>query len=321
MTTDPLLHPEDDLDVAHVVEDVAPHKGRHPGFRWLAYVVGFALVAWCVYVAYAQTDWSRVRDAEPVTMLYLALLIVVSMGANAYLFALLTKPFEQPDRPVLMREWIALITASSLLNYLPKAGMLGRIAYLKKFHGVTLKANGFVLLALGAGTCGVYLLMLGLTVWRRELDAVWWGGLVGGLAFGTAISYPLLKIGVGRVDGAALHRGALPAVALWYAVRTLDTFFFAGRVYFAAQIFGQPVGLDAALAVGLARNFLVMISPIAGGLGLSEWGSATVSKLYGAMTVDEGIGVMLVDRATEVIVFVLTGLPAIAYLHKRSADQ
>ena len=306
-TPDPLLHPE----------QVAPKQSR-VWLRWGGYGIGLGLLIACIVVAVRYTDFSPLKQADPTHVVLLCLLILTSLSCNAVLFQLSLRSFKGGDR-VSTTEWQTLMAASALLNYLPKAGMLGRVAYLKARHGIGLRSNVWSLIHVGAGTTGVYVLLVLLTLWRREFDVVWVVLACAGVGAGAIISVPLIRA-TGRDLLRPLSTGSMMfGSAMWYAIRVIDAFAFAGRVYLAAMIFQIPLDLPGAMAVGMVCNFAVMVAPVPGGAGVREWLGALLlsSGLAGQVGLSQAIGLLLVDRAAEVFVFLAVGVPALIYLHRQ----
>jgi len=316
--SDPILHPED-------VEGVGrPSRGYK---RLIGYVIGLGLLAASIVFAVQKADFSKIREADPQNILMLCGLVVVGLGTNAMLFWFVTKPFETPGKPVKLREWIALVASTSLLNYAgAKVGLIGRIAYLKKFHAVSYRANVFTLVALAVGTIYIYFCIGGLTLWRDGFDTVWVVMLLGLLVVGSFIASLLLPAAIRRYGGGLPIRRDLPiGIFAWSLVRVADTFVIAGRLLIASHVLGKPIDIELAVIAAVVCNLIVMVAPIPGGLGIREWFGALIVQwgFKGAATLKlaEGAGILVVDRVAEIIVFIATGLIALAYLHYRAGKQ
>ncbi|MBI1369464.1 MAG: hypothetical protein GC162_12520 [Planctomycetes bacterium] len=313
--SDPILHPEQ-------VEAAA--KPPRKMWRVLAYVIGLGLLAASVTFAINKADWSHVWQARPRDVAMLCLFVLANIGTNCLLFWLITKPFEVPGRPVKLREWLAMIAGTSLLNYAgAKAGLLGRIAYLKKYHGIGYRANVFTLVTLAAGTSAIYVLLGLLTFWRDGFDVVWGIGLAVGLAMLSGVGWIFVRPGVAKFGaGATPRRDLIVWIYIWGVVRVLDALAIAGRFMVASQIMDKPMDIEVALLAAVVCNFAVMAAPVPGGLGLREWLGGWVAKSgfrgAGKLPLATGVGILVVDRAAEIAVFIVTGVIGLVYLHHRA---
>jgi len=199
---------------------------------------------------------------------------------------------------------------SALLNFLPKVGLVARVAYLKKQHDVGYRVHVLSLVLVGVGTAAVYGVIVPAIFWRADFDAIWFALTIAGMAVFAAASVPVVRL-VGRQGLRPVStRSLLIGAGAWYLLRVADSFCFAGRLYFAAEIFGNPMPLSTALAVGVLCNFIVMFAPLPGGLGLREWvgGLLLNTSLTQGIGVKTGMSLLLVDRGAEVAVFVVAGL-------------
>ncbi|QNN22599.1 hypothetical protein HED60_10065 [Planctomycetales bacterium ZRK34] len=313
--SDPILHPEQVDDV------VRPARGWK---RAAAYIVGLGLLAASVYLAVNKADWSHLRQADRSDIALLCALVVANVLTNALLFWLATKPFEVPGQPVKLREWLAMVAGTALLNYAgAKAGLIGRIAYLKKYHGISYRANVFTLVALAAGTASIYILIAAILLWRDGVDTT-------GLTLGTLalvvlslVGWLFIKPAVGRFGAGQIARRDLPVwIFVWSILRIVDAVVYAGRLMIASHVLGKPIDLELALTAAVVCNFVVMAAPVPGGLGIREWLGAAIVKwgFKGAVVMDlaQGAGILVVDRVAEVVTLLALGPLALLYLHYRA---
>ncbi len=308
-----MLHPEE------VEGGIRPFRRW---WRWTGYVVAMVLLGWAVYMGARAVDWDKAREAEIADGAMLMGLVVVSLVLNAVLFWMITKPFEKKGMGLSAGEWVALVSGTSLLNYLPmRAGLVGRIAYMKQQHGITVKGNMATLAGVAAGTTGVYGLLAALTIWRGSFDGVWWVGLVIGLCIGVGISYPLLVLGSGRFGTMKVGPSVVGWIGIWYVIRVVDSFCFAGRFYLASKMLGYELGFEASLTMGVICNFAVLATPVPGGMGIREWLGGFLAELGvlggSAPELKEAIAILVADRAGEVLVFTVMGSIGLWYLHGR----
>lgn len=299
--------------------------------RWrslLGFAIGLALLAGAVYVASSQAGTLRsaadsVRHAPPWLIgLCLLLPLVNWLLTSAQFWVLMNR-----HAPVPARDMAALIASSWLLNMLPmRPGLVGRVAYHRAVHGVSVRDSLRVLIE--GMACGVLSsgLVLGGVAIAGAIDAeraraapAW--------AWGLALSAPVL---LGALGGLALRarggQGWRLGAAL--AFRGLDLAVWAARYWVVFRLVGRPIepGHAAAIAGVSQLAFLV---PIAGnGLGVREWLvglTAGALPLGGAVTgaarVSAGFGLSadLVNRAAEILVSVPLGLAATAWLSRRTA--
>lgn len=314
MTSDAPHEPDPMLDA----DRAAPGLSRQV-LRWGSYALGLGLLVACLGYALYKGEWDRLQQASPFHLAGLCVLILASLSMNALLFQLALRPMEQQRPLVGWGLWQVLMAASALLNYLPKAGLVGRMAYLKKRHDIPLRASALSLLLVAAGTAIIYFILGALTVWREGIDWLWAGALALLLAAGSLTTPSILRLVCGRLVRSDLGWAKLAAgCGAWYGLRVADAFCFAGRFYLAAQIFGSPVSFPAAMVVGLACNFVVMVAPIPGGVGLKEWlGAALLGMDFlGGLPLQTGTSVLLVDRAAEILVFFPVGGAGLWILHR-----
>jgi hypothetical protein len=316
--SDPILHPEQ-------VEDVM--RPAHGWKRALAYIVGLGLLAASVYLALKKADWSHLQQADPSDAALLCALVFANILSNALLFWLATKPFEIPGQPVKLREWLAMVAGTALLNYAgAKAGLIGRIAYLKKYHGISYRANVFTLVALAIGTAGIYLLLAGVLLWRDGIDTP---GLILGtltLAVLSIVGWIFIKPAVARFGAGQQARRDLPIwIFVWSILRIVDAVVYAGRLMIASHVLGKPIDLELALTAAVVCNFVVMAAPVPGGLGIREWLGAAIVKwgFKGAVVMDlaQGAGILVVDRLAEIATLLVCGPLALVYLHYRAGKK
>ena len=313
---------------------------KRPAVRAAFYLLALALLAAAVWFALAETSgqeggpggFARLAHADPLDAAVIALLIVASIALNGVVFWLIAKPFEhartEPAPSVTLPEMTALIGASSLLNYLPmRAGMVGRAAYLKRRHHIPLTASVVMLLMVGGGTVYIYLVMSIVTLWRGSLDPAWWATVVALLAAGSLAAVPVARIKVRLTPmldapwfasaGAPLWLGAAALVFL----RAADVLLAAGRLYLAARILGQPIDLAPAIVMASGGMFIKQATPLPNGFGVVELFYALCASL--GIAADSPIepqlatAVGLVDRAVEVIVFVVVGLGSLLFLRDK----
>lgn len=299
-----------------------PPATSRPAWRWLIDAAGLALLGAAVTLALRGADWQAVRGASWRMWAGATGLVAALYAVNVALFWLATKPVER-GRAVRVWDWVMMLPASGLLNYLPaRIGLLARVAYMKKVYGIGYRASALVMLALAAASAGVYLLAGGLTWWLGEFSAAWWAMMVAGLIGGAAVGWPLARWGI-RLEGGRLPRGLPAWIVLVYALRLADLAIVAWRLQLAGRITGIELDFGLAVMLAVACNLAMLLSPVPGGVGLREGIGGLVMQWQGAgegaVTLAAAMGLLLVDRATEVVVTGTTGLIGLGWMRWRLA--
>lgn len=302
------------------MDDQIPAKKPLPLWRRLVDLAGLGLLIAAVYLAIRGADWQAIRGAQGKIWAAAIGLVVVLYLINIALFWLATKPVERIKRVSLL-DWVAMLPASGLLNYLPmRVGLIGRIAYMKKLYGIGYRANLLVMLALAMASGGVYLLAGGLTVILGEFSPLWWTLLAAGMVGGAIVGWPLAIWGIELEKG--IRPRGLPAwITALYALRFADLLCVALRLLIAAQIVGRPMDFPLALKLAVVCNLAMLVSPVPGGIGIREWLGGLLIQWQGegqgVVKLEEAAALLLVDRATEVIVTGIGGMAGLAYMRRK----
>jgi hypothetical protein len=329
--------PPDTVEEAMEAEEAEElETGSPSAVRWLMYAAALGLLGVCIYLAIGQAQegersgWQRLSEADPRHAAGLLLLVAFNIAVNGVVFWAMVKPFER-GRPVSLADMTALIGATALLNYLPaRAGMIGRAAYLKRKHAVSYRASVVMLVAVAGGTMFLFAMVVAATLWRKQLDSVWWLSMAGVLVVAAVAAPTVVRLKLRWTPGlnavsdewVARHpvRARLGTLGL-LVLRVLDIFSFAGRVWLAARIVGSPIDLSGAMLMATGGMFITLAAPVANGLGLREglYGLFARAGVAGEALEGggEGLTVALIDRAAEGLVFIVLGLLALAYLHRR----
>lgn len=293
----------------------------HRAKKWLSlltHAAGLAMLVVAVGFALRSGDRSAIeilRAAPPWAVVLTSLLAGVNSFIVAISFLVLTRQFAR----VGLGEMLALVGGAWLLNYLPmRPGLIGRVAYHKKYNAVAVKDSLRVLVVAGAGTviaaahigllAGAHLLGLA----PAALGGVWVGSIVvvaGGLVIG---------LGQGWSGGFELGR-------LWMtlALRYLDVFVWAARYACAGVVLGVDLSLTGACFLAAVSQVAFLIPLVGNGLGLREWttGLATESTDVLHMSgsgLAGGVQLELINRVCEVFMAVPVGLVSFAWLAART---
>ncbi|MEO0513074.1 MAG: hypothetical protein AAF108_09295 [Planctomycetota bacterium] len=280
------------------------HLPERPAWLKAAgYAGGLALLVAAIWMALAQDD-GRVIEAlaqtSPVLIAGQALLAIASAAAIAASFWVVSNAYG----PVRLDEMFALVGMAWLLNYLPmRPGLLGRVAYHKKYNGIAVRDSVRVLAVNGVATlvCSIH----------AGLAAVVWFSNAGLAAFVLVAALPL--IGAGTACVLLADRGPLAGVHAWRLLGSLvlhyvDIAVWAGRYALAAHVLDAQLTTAHAVVLAAISQFAFLV-PIAGnGLGVREWslGLAGLLGLAGAgASFADGVDLELINRAGEL----LAGLP------------
>jgi len=279
------------------------------------FLIGLALLVWCIHGAVEGADWGPVRDASPWLKIGLLVPSLVSLVANGLAFWAVIRPVQRVGVGEMI--WLNLTTA--VLNYAPiRLGLLARLAYNLRVNGMGILLIGgwFGSLAVTMLTCLAASVLA--TIVRPEMDLLWLallGGqlVVAGLVIRTLMSQTIIVRHARRMD--LMLRDP---VALWsvLGLRMLDIGAFVARTAIAVEILGLPFeGREVALLGISAITLSVM--PLAR-VGFREAGLAIVARmLVSGGTTEELDAQMkqlaLVESAGEALVAIPLGSIALIW--------
>jgi len=323
----------------------APRPARHPlkvALQLLGFGVGIGLLAWCIHGALRpenREQLERLREADPALVAALVGLSLLSLVLNGAMFWNGIRPV----KPLKMVDVQATHMVAVLLGYLPfKLGLLFRFF----MHN---RRDGVPLLTIGAWFASVTLIMgaimvplLGVSVWRGQMDATWIVAAGGGIVCSAALLMVFARmlsgpVGLARLRGwlgvlgsgelamkvrgshaiAHLHAGfdmlAHPAtLARGVALRLADVITQAARFGVAAHILDIHLSAGQTILVSLAYFVLGIISP-SGMLGARE-GGTKVALAALDVTGGKGFAAVLLITAAEMLVQIPAALAGVARL-------
>ncbi|MBB6431105.1 hypothetical protein [Algisphaera agarilytica] len=279
--------------------------------RLIGFLVGVVLLGLAIGFALRGVELSVLGEAAAWEFAALGGLVVLNLLLTSLLFWGVTRPFA-PVPEVGCRTMAALLAVSGVLNYIPviRAGLWGRAAYLKKFHGLAVKDSLLILgvvLGLAVSVLGTVCLVLLLL----PGETGWWA-CVGALAVQTFMS--------GRVWGKALRRPAVGAW-MWVPLRTLDLAAAAGRLWLAFGIVGVELTWTDAVLLASATLVVKLVGLTPNGLGLSEWVVAALSAAMMPIGTATAAAAALVDRTVEVGVMLLAGAAGAWWLKREASNH
>ncbi len=291
----------------------APRRRRGSFGSWrrvIGAAVGVLLLAAAVWAVWSrgsvvEDSWNTMREAPAWLVGGALVLPLASWLLTAAAFWLLTRRYAR----VPASDMVQLIGAAWLLNHLPlRPGMVGRVAFHKKYHGMAVGDSIRVMVA--AMVCsGVSLgLLLVAAVGVSRVESTLW----------TAACLAGPTVGVGAV---ALFARAVGAS--WWrevaalGVRSLDMLAWVGRYAIVFALVGQDVSVERLVIVAAVCQVAMLVPLTGNGIGLREWAvGLTLAALAGsAATVDMreqaaaiGLAADLLNRAAETVLAVPVGL-------------
>ncbi len=285
------------------------------------FLIGGALLAWCIHNALKAGNWSALLETNPLLIAGLAACSLVSLLVNGAGFWLMIKPV-QPLRFVDL-QMVNLTTA--LLNYAPiRLGFISRVLYhLRVDRMPLLRFGGWM-----AATAYILFFCLGAvvvaTLVRPNFDALWFALLAGQLIVGGLFTRGLLGQPIVQRHARGMEQMLLNHPQLWgvIALRLIDIGAFAGRMGFAVMIV-PDLTLSATDTVLLAMTALALSMNPLGRFGFREAGVAFLAErlVSSDMTTGELTSRMaqlgLIESAGEAIVFIPLGTLALFWYRAR----
>ena len=292
--------------------DAKPARSRATR-RLVGFVVGVLLIGAAVVALTRkpddlQTAWDSARQA-PWWLIALTILLPL---ANAVVVALSFWTLMRRFGRVPFADMLALICTAWLLNYLPmRPGLIGRLAFHKLVHKVSLKSSVAVSvsLALMSGLAAAHMLAIGIAGSK-------------GWAVGVTV-FVVSTIGMYFLAGFAADRspaGSVPRLDLRYALlyRYADMLVWALRMWVSFAIVGTQIDLHTAILIAAAVQIAYLFPLTGAGLGVVEWAVGLVATFAIVdATPQIGIAASLVSRVSELPVTVISGLIGSAYIAKR----
>ena len=287
--------------------------------RWAGYTLGAVLLIACIVMAVRGGDWQLLARAAWEDVAAVLGIILLNALTSSVIFWYLTRPFEQPDCPIPLERMLALIAASSLLNYLPlRAGLIGRAAYLKREHGIGYRQSVtvlFVAIALSAMIYAMFLLAVLLPQHYGDIPLIIATGMV---IVVSAAAYVTLNRLKSNTVGRWAEGGSIALV-----LRTMEVALTSLRLSLIFGMVGYDLRLTEAVVLATCGMFITLVGITPNGLGLREWlyGLIAASGFFGGDVkggLQLGLQVALIDRAAEALVVIPSGLAGMVYLKNKS---
>lgn len=298
---------------------------RSSAARVAGFVIGLALLVAAVLAVSTRTDALgqavvSAGNASPWLVLAVLALPLLNIAVISCSFWVLTSRFGR----VTLREMVALILSSWLLNHLPmRPGLVGRVGYHRVVNRIPIRASLRVIveqLLCGVLALGLMLLFVFVAAPLGRTAVV--ASLLGAGLLTTATGFAL------RSREAGGRQAAMPCLVAAVGLRLLDMTIWIVRYTCLFALVGFNLNLQNAAAVTAASQ-AAMLSPIP--LGLREWVVGLVHGMMGGewktdggfalASVAPGVAADLANRAAELLVAVPLGVAATIWLMRRYRDQ
>lgn len=290
----PALEPDDALPPA----GPRPLVRRAIGFAISVSLFALALAAVGVRREDLEQAAAHAADAPAWLVLCLALLPAVNLALIATSLWFIMIRYGR----VGLAEMNLLVFTAWLLNFLPmKPGLMGRIAYHKRFNNIRVRDSARALVesvALSAISIGA---LLAVAVAVRGMPGVGW--VIAATCAPAAATLIAAMVAWTRWTPAARLLAAL-------ALRYLDILVWVARYALCFQILGADLSLADVVLITTASQ-LAQLVPFAGnGLGVREWAVGVVGKASG-LTIPVALSADLINRAAEVVLAVPLSVAAL----------
>lgn len=293
-----------------LAERRARRESQGPWRRVVGAVVGVLLLGAAVWAVWSrgsvvENAWATMREAPAWLVVAALALPLASWLLTSGAFWLLSRRYA----PVPMSDMTLLIGAAWLLNHLPlRPGMVGRVAFHKKYHGMAIGDSVRVMIAAMACS-GVSLAML-------LLAAVGVSRVEGMLLTVVCLVGPTAVVGTVAVCARAIGKSWWREAAA-LGVRSLDMLAWVGRYAIVFTLVGQEVSVERLVIVAAVCQVAMLVPLTGNGVGLREWAvGLTLAAMAGsAAAVDAreqaaaiGLAADLLNRAAETVLAVPVGL-------------
>lgn len=275
------------------------------------FVVGLVLLGLAMGYAVRGVEWSVVTQTSPWVVAGLAGLVLLNLLLTAGLFWSVTRSFTA-DPAVKFGAMLSLIAVSGVLNNIPlvRAGLWGRAAYLKKYHGLAVRDS---LLTLGI-VLGLAVSVLG----TMSLVLLVMPGPTAGWACAAAI---LFQAAIAPRAWAKALRRPTAGAWMWVPLRTLDLAAAAGRLGLAFSVVSVELTWTNAVLLASANLIVKLVGLTPNGLGLSEWVIAALSAAMMPIEAATAAAAALIDRAVEVAVMLIAAAMGAAWLKREATNR
>lgn len=277
------------------------------------FVIGLLLIGVAVFVLVRnKNDLNEAIDAAQHASLWIIALAIALPVANAAIVAVSFWMLMRRFGNVPLGDMLGLIGSAWMLNYLPmRPGLIGRLAFHKLVHGVSLKSSVAVsvALALMSGLAAAHMLIVGVAFSE--------GALLGSgvLVVTSVVVYFVAGLAADRSPAGTVPRRDLRVAML---IRYIDMLVWAVRMWVCFAIVGSDLTPWSAILIAAAVQIAYLFPLTGAGLGVVEWAVGVVAAIVVVdATAEIGIAASLANRAAELLVVVPCGLAGSAYIAKR----
>jgi hypothetical protein len=286
----------------------------------VAWIVGMALLAWCISIAFTGDGWKQVMNASAGDVIGLIVCSLVSQIVNGIIFWI-------SIRPVKRLKWSHMVLLNltvSLLNYAPiRAGLLARVAYHIRIDRMRL------IIILGwFGALGVtFILALaacgGAALIHQSIDWIWVLIVLGLTALGCIMTQAMLSHRFVERIGGGLEQTLTKTLPLWSSafLRLFDIGAFIGRMWFAASILELDLSHTEITMLGLTA-IAASLNPV-GRTGFREVAVAFIASRFFAadtsgMDLDSELTrLALIESFGEALVAIPLGIVGLIWYRMR----
>jgi len=286
-------------------------------FQLVGFAISIALFLWVIRQATSEENaesLERLRNAAVGPVLGLLALTAASVLLNGLIFWVTVRPLRKLD-PVGVVGVNAIATFLSILPF--KIGFLSRALIHRSRDGMPIidLASWFISVSLLG--MSVFVPLGVISLWRGELDGVWWAASGASIVFACVAAVVLGRLSQKHAWLAKLSLGSWRIVMHPSAVissttfRLMDVAALGGRFLVAASIIGQPISFAEAGKHGTAFYLISVLSP-AGVLGFRETASERLGMVSDAA--EQFALIALLVTFAEILVAGGLALAAAAYL-------
>lgn len=286
------------------MNEAAPARVDRPRWRRYARRVGFALglallVAAIVVVVREQETFraalAALRRPAPGALALLFVGVVGNLLGSVLFLTLLLRRYGH----VGLREMTAVVSAATLLNYLPlRPGLFGRLAYHKTVNDIDVRDGVRTIIQQVVVSGIVAVTLIGL------MRAVTWFDVRAEPVLAVALATPALA---GLVL-ARLKAEAAGVFAAAGAIRGVEFLVWGWRYQAAFALLGHDLALAPAVTLAALAALASLVPFVSNGIGLREWAVGLATPVLASMTLEVGMTAELVNRAAELVVVVPAGV-------------
>lgn len=272
----------------------------NPWVRRAAAGLAIGLLLAAIAVVWGQRESlesaiAAIRTPDP----GLVAIVLASVVLNLVLTALMIGQLLSRYGRVPPLQMQALIASAALFNYLPlRAGLVGRAAWHKTVNGIAIRDTAKTVVQAIVITSIAGTLLAGATLLAFTASIAWWG--------------PVVAVALAMAAGCSSRRWGVWCRA--GLLRYLDLLVWAGRYVVVFRLIGLDLDPLAAVAMACTSAVASLVPLSSNGLGLREWLIGLLAPMLTAHAMEQGITADLVNRAAEIVVIVVAGLVATAWL-------